>query len=432
MTAEVAILNRHGVALAADSAVTVGGSAGPKIYNTVNKLFALSKFHPVGIMVYSSAEIMGVPVETVIKHFRRVHLLDQEEEALSGYVNRFKHYLETDLEVFPQSARLSACVRVARNKTRSLRNAIRRDLQDISEKKKLKQIRGNLLDQLHKCLSKTPDVSSLTPSFAAEVKDALDGFMIEGTKLLYDGVVPMTPDELDKFRELLAFFLTKEELSRDEDLPPLRGGETGIVISGFGRTEFFPVMEAIEFVFSLAGCSKYTREQSAKITTDMSAAIIPFAQKDMIQTFMNGRSPAFDQASSRMLVEGFVRREERLLADPSLSATQKKRIKAEHLELFKEIVEPYIKGVSEWTMNEHIDPTMETVSSLPKEELAVIAEALVNLTIHKRKASPDAETVGPPTDVAVISKGDGFIWIKRKHYFEPSLNPHFMQNYLRG
>jgi hypothetical protein len=35
----------------------------------------------------------------------------------------------------------------------------------------------------------------------------------------------------------------------------------------------------------------------------------------------------------------------------------------------------------------------------------------------------------------VISKGDGFIWIKRKHYFDPALNYHFFANYyqtLRG
>jgi hypothetical protein len=44
--------------------------------------------------------------------------------------------------------------------------------------------------------------------------------------------------------------------------------------------------------------------------------------------------------------------------------------------------------------------------------------------------SLDAETVGGPIDVAVLSKGDGFIWIKRKHYFKPELNPHFLTNYF--
>jgi hypothetical protein len=33
--------------------------------------------------------------------------------------------------------------------------------------------------------------------------------------------------------------------------------------------------------------------------------------------------------------------------------------------------------------------------------------------------------VGGSVDVAVISKKDGFIWIKRKHYFQPDKNYHF-------
>jgi hypothetical protein len=43
--------------------------------------------------------------------------------------------------------------------------------------------------------------------------------------------------------------------------------------------------------------------------------------------------------------------------------------------------------------------------------------------------SLDAETVGGPIDVAVISKGDGFVWIKRKHYFKAELNHQFFKNY---
>jgi hypothetical protein len=61
-----------------------------------------------------------------------------------------------------------------------------------------------------------------------------------------------------------------------------------------------------------------------------------------------------------------------------------------------------------------------------------MAESLVNLTAFKRRmTSVETDTVALPIDVAVISKGDGFIWIKRKHYFEPPLNPHFISNYYR-
>ena len=45
--------------------------------------------------------------------------------------------------------------------------------------------------------------------------------------------------------------------------------------------------------------------------------------------------------------------------------------------------------------------------------------------------SSDEESVGGPVDVALISKGDGFIWIKRKHYFEKKYNPYFIKNYYK-
>jgi hypothetical protein len=79
---------------------------------------------------------------------------------------------------------------------------------------------------------------------------------------------------------------------------------------------------------------------------------------------------------------------------------------------------------------EHQGPTLTAVSTLPKEELAELAGALVNITSLKRKFGMERETVGGPIDVAVISKGDGFIWINRKHYFKPELNLAFSKNYL--
>lgn len=84
--------------------------------------------------------------------------------------------------------------------------------------------------------------------------------------------------------------------------------------------------------------------------------------------------------------------------------------------------------MQEFAKGRFSDDTIEAVTRLSKSELALMAEALVYVTSLKRKVSSDSETVSEPIDVAVISKGDGFVWIKRKHYFEPKLNPvYFMK-----
>lgn len=78
----------------------------------------------------------------------------------------------------------------------------------------------------------------------------------------------------------------------------------------------------------------------------------------------------------------------------------------------------------------YIIPLVNAVSSLSKDDLAEMAESLIYLTYLKRRITFTEESVGGPVDVAVISKGDGFVWIKRKHYFQPELNQHFFDNYF--
>jgi hypothetical protein len=52
---------------------------------------------------------------------------------------------------------------------------------------------------------------------------------------------------------------------------------------------------------------------------------------------------------------------------------------------------------------------------MPCRELAATAQALVNIaTFRARTWMDQKQTVGGAIDVALISKGTGFAWIKRK------------------
>jgi hypothetical protein len=94
------------------------------------------------------------------------------------------------------------------------------------------------------------------------------------------------------------------------------------------------------------------------------------------------------------------------------------------------VVENLSKRFRTYLHRRHTDPLLGVLNALPKEELAELAESLVSLTSLKRKMSKGLETVGGPIDVAVISKGDGFVWLKRKHYFDLELNRPFLQRYF--
>lgn len=74
---------------------------------------------------------------------------------------------------------------------------------------------------------------------------------------------------------------------------------------------------------------------------------------------------------------------------------------------------------------------IDTIIVLDKEDMANMAESFISLTSLVRRMSPGEETVGGAVDVAVISKGDGFVWINRKHYFKPELNSTFFGKYFK-
>lgn len=103
---------------------------------------------------------------------------------------------------------------------------------------------------------------------------------------------------------------------------------------------------------------------------------------------------------------------------------------AQFEEIGRDLHEQLTKRLHSHIEQFHWGPVMAAVQFLPKDELAAMAESLVNLTSFRRRMSMDFESVGGPIDVAVISKGDGFIWIKRKHYFKAELNQQFFANYF--
>jgi len=97
----------------------------------------------------------------------------------------------------------------------------------------------------------------------------------------------------------------------------------------------------------------------------------------------------------------------------------------------EQLVEQFKQDMSKFIKDQFSDPVVDSVSRLPKNELASLAEALVYLTSLKRRVSPETETVAEPIDVALISKGDGFIWINRKHYFKAELNPQYFMKVFK-
>jgi hypothetical protein len=69
---------------------------------------------------------------------------------------------------------------------------------------------------------------------------------------------------------------------------------------------------------------------------------------------------------------------------------------------------------------------------LAVDEMANLAETLVTLESLKEKVTRPTESIGGPVDVAAITKAEGLVWIKRKHYFDLSLNARYQARLHRA
>ena len=60
--------------------------------------------------------------------------------------------------------------------------------------------------------------------------------------------------------------------------------------------------------------------------------------------------------------------------------------------------------------------------SMPVQDAIDLADFLVDMTKRYVAFLPGADTVGGETDIATVTKHEGFRWIRRKHYYPPLLN----------
>jgi hypothetical protein len=430
MTAEVAVMNRLAVALAADSAVTLGGSAvgaarNLKIYYTANKLFSLSKYHPVGVMVYGNADLQAFPWETLIKEFRRKlgtrsrASVKQYGEAFIDFFNGNPHFDKKNEDTY------------FRTNVGSLFLVIKGE---VDEKVKAHiDTKGGISESEVKGYLKSCIQANLEPwtkaDFLPRTSQRDVNRLMRDRRTLLDEIRAQMFEKLplDSFDVKMLNLLAASSFFKDR----FRRSTSGVVVAGFGADELFPSLIVYNVEGVIQGRPKYKQMSFNKVDPDNEALVYPFAQKEMVNTFMEGIDPEISRYVLNYLQEVLDNYPERIVDSipcptPADRTQVLENLKNAGAAMFKDFQDSFRKFVHK----SHVAPIIDIVSSLPKNELAEMAEALVNLTSVKRRMSPDAETVGGPVDVALISKGDGFVWIKRKHYFRPELNQHFFSNYF--
>jgi len=431
MTAEIAILNSNAVALAADSAVTVGREAG-KVYASADKLFQLSTTEPVGIMLYGQSAFLGVPWETVVKCYRS-ELGNKRKRfpKLADYLKDFIRYVKKSKQMFPRKDQRddvrAIIVSYFRFIVERFKEITTREY-DKHPKMTEAQVKRLFADLVREELQKTkgfPKLQGMSTRVVDAIKKEYDRDVAPIRRHVF-GHLPMSRTTQGHLKEIVFDLITSERLREGHQ-------DTGVVVAGFGEKEHFPKLVRTVLFGMAADHPLYSRREQASIENGGQAILVPLAQQEMVMTFMDGIDPDLHselEDDTKRACNGIA---EVIFEDikkkyPQYGTNLERKVKKNLDKLASDLYNESKKVRTGAYRNQ----IMEMVASLPKDELGGMAESLVNLTKFKRRISRQQETVGGPIDVAVITKGDGFVWTKRKHYFKPELNPRYITRITRG
>lgn len=403
MTAIIGVMNKHAVAMAADSAVTLGG--GRKVLNSANKLFSLSKHHPVAVAIYGNADLVGTPWEIIIKEYRK-NLKDKAFAHVGDYVDDFFDFIRhKQYYCFDPNEAL--------NYLKQYIIGFCNDLRHNVAPAQLTQVFVNICndvgtDYLEGFSDET--MNFLKNKVSKELDTCIQGLISAGLALKNKDA-----------KSLLLNLLSK-------GVPPILS--SGLVFTGYGEEEIYPTIYSCEIGCIINGVLAVRRQQPVQISNTNHASICPFAQTDVMHTILSGISPQVQSIYANCLATT-IRSFTNQLATTIRSTNPRLANQIQGISI-DPFVQSFMNLSQQAQFNQYTAPFVNSVEGLEKEDLSDFAESLITLTSLKRKVSPDQETVGGPIDVMVISKGDGIIWMKRKHYFDAGKNHHFFSNYFEN
>ena len=422
MTAEVIIMNREAVALAADSAVTFQSG---KIFNSANKLYMLAPGYSVGVLVFNNAAFMGVSWELIIKLYRDVLVSENKRlDNLQDYAKNFVSFIENnEALLFPKEVQadyFKATVQMVmeRDIFKAVNKAVERYIVEHATPvrgHKILDIARAKIDKICEEWEQSPDLfdASRNQEIAEKMEQQYRSIFEQCYQSVLGGLGLEEKDK-DRLWNHCILWFTKERWFNNRF--------SGICFAGYGDKDIYPSFVQYQFESYMCGMVKYLKVRS--YSAEETSGVFPFAQTDIISMVISGVHEHAWNSLNKLVVNRVGNTYKSLL---SRLPTPPSDIDMQASQMAQHDYESVVKELQKEMLDKYTMSIMVIVQSLPKDELALMAETLVNTTSYMRRVSRGQETVGGPTDVAVISKKDGFIWIKRKHYFDAECNYHFFK-----
>jgi hypothetical protein len=422
MTTHVVALNAFGVALAADSAVTVEAASihggGHRIYDTAQKITPLPSPHRIAVLHCGAVRLAGTPFEIVLREWAAGLLaplatvedyardllacLALEDDWFDDELGVGDLLVQLDRELGRIAHHVECCLAdtALAEPAWVVTTAMRRELAELERRPALEGVDDEWLDAL---------VADLDASISSLVGDRF------GHLSSYDGV------------ERLAGSLPRAVIRATLD-----ARRAQLTFTGFGAGTMFASTVTVGISARLRGRVVGTPfETSRRAVGERVFDLALGGQRTTIDRFLSGVDPrtrdvvatAVDEAFDG-LGSGLRRRLDRIDADARrleqrdlddlvdrVGCDVDAAVAAAHTAA-AHLLGAAIESFSNRTFLRSLHATM---TSLPLPTLASVTASLVGLEILHQTVTGAPPTVGGTVDVAIITRHGGFEWVQHRH-----------------
>ncbi|MFP3943356.1 MAG: hypothetical protein ACLFWF_05670 [Alphaproteobacteria bacterium] len=409
MTAEILVMNRSAVALAAQGGLSAGYGPDPAVTRDSAKIFPLFEGMPVALMIYGRADLLGHPWQSLITHYLEnsdppdaktigdwaahffaflddnVWMFHEQEQRshLEGLLAAiFGRIIDEAAEIyaFPPGERL--------NELEALNRAI-----DLWHRRYEQDAHGQEVPVLEAFEDSRKE--SFSDRFSNEIESVLDSVF---------GQVRLDAGRLEKLWDIAFYAVTRNRFYE---------GCTGLVFAGYGKEELMPAM-CSWYVSSVVNYRmKRTPDWQKAITSrPPQSLVVPFADAPVTNRLMRGLDTGFENDILRA-VEQLVGEVGVHLVNGTKQLDMPVR-KAMKERLFSRVLPEAMTTFQGW-MREYIpersvSPILGSLESMGADDLAHTARSLIGLN----RLGREEFTLSEAMDTAVVTRKEGFTWHSRQ------------------
>jgi hypothetical protein len=429
MSSAIIFINKLGVAVAADSAVTIGERKA--IFNTAQKIFPIGGKDKAQVLAitFQNTMFMGVPVELIFKKYSKfieehsfskntiedymydfIRFIEEQQHdfAFKDYEWKYMYWLFVEMfeEMFKKLVQRSTASTdvpeeaLLKDFFGELSNTIKAQIDDHSTFEKKDQIQNMVGKEF---------IDKNYPGLIEEAfRDRLAKFYNEknGTDIVPE---KMELDQSDA--RLLSYFKTLVYESMQNHDTYREYMSSGIYFVGYGEKSLYPSYWGIDAFAFLNGKVVYELDYRRTVRTNDPSFFKTLAQDDTIISVISdvNWSSRYDIFS---VVQSTIETSTSTFIENNPASKEViEKYQAELNENLEKL--NYFKEYS----NNRERKFLSSLAVMGVVDMAEYAENLISLQSLKRKYELDAQnnaTVGGPTDVAIITKFEGFKWIKTK------------------